>query len=95
MTDTKQKILEKFNTELGSDLKRQNKIYEFHQRLIAQKNEIEKSLSMASTEAPSKVKAVIESVEKINTEFQRLEQTSVEFRSNVQETIHENEKSLK
>ncbi|XP_012148254.1 RAD50 interactor 1 isoform X2 [Megachile rotundata] len=95
MTDTKQKILEKFNAELGSDLERQNKIYEFHQRLIAQKNEIEKSLSMASTEAPSKVKAVIESVEKINTEFQRLEQTSIEFRSNVQETIHENERSLK
>lgn len=49
---------------------------------------------MASTEAPSKVKAVIESVENINTEFQRLEQSSIEFRSSVQETIHENDKTL-
>ncbi|XP_034181746.1 RAD50 interactor 1 isoform X1 [Osmia lignaria lignaria] len=94
MAGTKEKILQKFNAELGSDLKRPNKIYEFHQRLIAQKNEIEKSLSMASTEAPSKVKAVIESVENINTEFQRLEQSSIEFRSSVQETIDENDKTL-
>ncbi|XP_029041008.1 RAD50-interacting protein 1 isoform X3 [Osmia bicornis bicornis] len=94
MAGTKEKILQKFNAELGSDLDRPNKIYEFHQRLIAQKNEIEKSLSMASTEAPSKVKAVIESVENINTEFQRLEQSSIEFRSSVQETIDENDKTL-
>lgn len=44
MTGTKEKILQKFNAELGSDLERPNKIYEFHQRLIAQKNEIEKSV---------------------------------------------------
>lgn len=94
MVDTKETIMQKFNMELGNDLEGLNKIYEFHQSLNAQKNEIEKSLSMASTEAPSKVKAVIESVEKISIEFQQLEKNSAEFRGNIQETMQENDKSF-
>ncbi|OAD55603.1 RAD50-interacting protein 1 [Eufriesea mexicana] len=94
MIDTKETIIKKFNTELGSDINGLNKIYELHQCLNAQKDEIEKSLSMASTEAPSKVKAVIESVEKISAEFQQLENTSAEFRGNIQETIDEIQISL-
>lgn len=49
---------------------------------------------MASTEAPSKVKAVIESVEKISIEFLQLEKNSAEFRGNIQETMQENDKSF-
>lgn len=49
---------------------------------------------MASSEAPSKVKAVIENVEKIDIEFQQLQKAFIEFRENIQETMHENDKSL-
>lgn len=49
---------------------------------------------MASSEAPSKVKAVIENVEKIDIEFQQLQKVFTEFRENIQETMHENDKSL-
>lgn len=44
MVDVKETIIQKFNMELGNDLKGLNKIYEFHQSLNAQKNEIEKSV---------------------------------------------------
>lgn len=44
MVDTKETIIQKFNMELGNDLEGLNKIYEFHQSLNAQKNEIEKSV---------------------------------------------------
>ncbi|KOX69007.1 RAD50-interacting protein 1 [Melipona quadrifasciata] len=94
MIDTKKTIIQKFNTELGSDLKGLNKIYEFHQSLNAQKSKIEESLSMASTEAPSKVKAVVESVEQISIEFQQLEKSSSEFKSDIEETMQKNDKSL-
>lgn len=49
---------------------------------------------MASTEAPSKVKAVVENVEKIGLEFQQLEEISNEFKGSIQETMHENDKNL-
>ncbi|CAK9833013.1 RAD50-interacting protein 1 [Anthophora retusa] len=94
MIDTKEKIIQKFNTELGTDLTGLNKIYEFHQYLNAQKNEIEKSLSMASTEAPSKVKAVIESVERVSIEYQQLKEASLMFKDEIREMMHENDKSL-
>ncbi|XP_061942142.1 RAD50-interacting protein 1 isoform X1 [Apis cerana] len=94
MIDTKETIIHKFNTELGNDLRGLNKIYEFHQYLNTQKNEIQKSLSMVSSEAPSKVKAVIENVEKIDIEFQQLQKAFTEFRENIQETMQENDKSL-
>lgn len=44
MIDIKETIIHKFNTELGNDLKGLNKIYEFHQYLNTQKNEIQKSV---------------------------------------------------
>lgn len=49
---------------------------------------------MVSSEAPSKVKAVIENVEKIDIEFQQLQKAFTEFRENIQETMQENDKSL-
>ncbi|XP_031841131.1 RAD50 interactor 1 isoform X2 [Nomia melanderi] len=94
MIDVKKKIIQKFNAELGSDLKGFEKIYEFHQGLNLQKDEIEKSLSMASSEAPSKVKVVIESVEKIDTTFQQLEESSAQFRNDIQKALHETDKSI-
>ncbi|XP_053982262.1 RAD50-interacting protein 1 [Hylaeus volcanicus] len=94
MSDMKQKIIQKFNVELGSDLKGLEKIYEFHQRLNLQKNEIEKSLSMASSEAPSKVKVVIQSVERISIEFEQLGKCSEKFRSSIQEITSEKGSNL-
>lgn len=46
---------------------------------------------MASSEAPSRVKVVIENVEKISTEFQQLEESSTKFRDTIQETILESD----
>ncbi|XP_043262177.1 RAD50-interacting protein 1 [Colletes gigas] len=94
MSDTRQKIIKKFNAELGSDLKGLKKIYEFHQYLNVQKNEIEKSLSMASSEAPSKVKVVIESVERTSIEFERLQKCSEEYRNDVQRVTSNNDSNL-
>lgn len=92
--DVKQRVIQKFNATLGSDLKGLENIYEFHERLKEEKIEIEKSLSMASTEAPSKVKAVIESVEKIGIEIEQLQVSSGELSENIQEALHENDKNL-
>lgn len=91
MRNIQQKIIQKFNAELGSDLKGFEKIYDVCQNLNIQKNKIEKSLSMASSEAPSRVKVVIENVEKISTEFQQLEESSTKFRDTIQETILESD----
>lgn len=49
---------------------------------------------MASSEAPSKVKVVIENVERISVEFQQLEESSIEFRDDIQKAILGNDKSL-
>lgn len=46
MIDTKKKIIQKFNAELGSDLKGLEKIHDFHQCLTVQKDEIEKSVKI-------------------------------------------------
>lgn len=46
MIDVRKKIIQKFNAELGSDLKGFEKIYEFHQGLNLQKDRIEKSVKL-------------------------------------------------
>lgn len=43
--DIKQKIIQRFNAQLGSDIKNLRGIYDFHENLKAEKNEIEKSVS--------------------------------------------------
>ncbi|XP_076248930.1 RAD50 interactor 1 isoform X2 [Calliopsis andreniformis] len=49
---------------------------------------------MASSEAPSKVKVVIENVEKVTVEFQEVEKSSVKFRDNIQNAILSLDKSF-
>lgn len=49
---------------------------------------------MASSEAPSEVKMIIENVERTSIEFQQLEKCSEEFRNNIQEIMCENDKNL-
>lgn len=43
--DIKQKIIQRFNAQLGSDIKNLQGIYDFHENLKAEKDEIEKSVS--------------------------------------------------
>lgn len=43
--DIKHQIIQKFNERLKSDLKNLDKIYEFHEQLETEKDEIEKSVS--------------------------------------------------
>jgi len=43
--DIKQKIIQKFNAQLRSDLKNLEGIYDFHEHLKVEKDDIEKSVS--------------------------------------------------
>ncbi|KAG7210875.1 hypothetical protein KM043_012357 [Ampulex compressa] len=92
--DIKEKVIKKFNSELGSDLKALGKIYEFHERLSADKDEIEKSLSMASTEAPSKIKELLGCVESASLEVERLQGSFFLLRESIRNTEYENDKNL-
>ncbi|XP_032669239.1 RAD50-interacting protein 1 isoform X2 [Odontomachus brunneus] len=92
--DIKQKIIQRFNAQLGSDIKNLQGIYDFHGNLKAEKDEIEKSLSMASTTAPSKVKAVVESVEHIKGEADQLQEISTDLNKKIKEAFSENDKNL-
>ncbi|KYN05035.1 RAD50-interacting protein 1 [Cyphomyrmex costatus] len=92
--DIKQKIIHKFNEQLGSTLKNLEGIYDFQEHLKLEKDEIEKSLSMASTTAPSKVKAVVENVECVNLEVEQLQEISLDLIKMIKETLNENDKNL-
>lgn len=93
--DIKQKIIEKFNAQLGSNLKNLEEIYDFHEYLKTEKDEIEKSLSMASTTAPSKIKAVVENVELINREVEQLQENCADLSKKIAEAFSENDKNIK
>ncbi|XP_029170005.1 RAD50-interacting protein 1 isoform X2 [Nylanderia fulva] len=92
--DIKQKIIEKFNAQLGSNLKNLEEIYDFHEHLKTEKDEIKKSLSMASTTAPSKVKRVIENVERISEEVYLLHNYCADLTKKIEETFSENDKNI-
>ncbi|XP_015111807.1 RAD50-interacting protein 1 [Diachasma alloeum] len=68
--DIRQKVIDQFNEVFGAELKNLENIEEFHEKLEAEKRGIEQSLTMASTEAPSKVKAAVENVESIRTQYE-------------------------
>ncbi|KMQ98308.1 rad50-interacting protein 1-like protein [Lasius niger] len=93
--DIKQKIIQKFNAQLGSSLKNLEEIYDFHEYLKTEKDEIEKSLSMASTTAPSKVKAVVENVELISSEVEQLQENCADLNKKIEESFSENDKNIK
>ncbi|XP_066597447.1 RAD50-interacting protein 1 isoform X1 [Prorops nasuta] len=93
--DIKQRIIEKFNVELGSDLKGLVKIHNLHKCLRAEREAIEKSLSMASSEAPSKVKSVIQNVEDISAEIVLLCEAAATLHNEIEMTLAENEKNQK
>ncbi|XP_012220909.1 RAD50-interacting protein 1 [Linepithema humile] len=92
--DIKHQIIQKFNEHLKSDLKNLEGIYEFHEQLKTEKDEIEKSLSMVSTTAPSKVKPVIENVDRISCEIEQLQESSRTLGQQIEETFNENDKNL-
>ncbi|KAL6261949.1 hypothetical protein P5V15_007033 [Pogonomyrmex californicus] len=92
--DVKQKIIQKFNEQLGSNLKNLEGIYDFQEWLKTEKDEIEKSLSMASTTTPSKVKAVIEDVEHVSCEVEQLQKTCTDLKKKIKETFNENDTNL-
>lgn len=49
---------------------------------------------MASTTTPSKVKAVVENVERANYEVQQLQKTCLDLSKMIEETFSENDKNL-
>ncbi|XP_039306850.1 RAD50-interacting protein 1 isoform X1 [Solenopsis invicta] len=92
--DIKHKIIQKFNEHLGSNLKNLERIYDFQEHLKAEKDEIEKSLSMASTTTPSKVKMVVENVEYVNYEVEQLQEICLKLSKRIDETFGKNDKNL-
>ncbi|XP_015512771.2 RAD50-interacting protein 1 [Neodiprion lecontei] len=92
MDPIKVKVIQEFNAELGSDLKNLGKIPQLHERLQHERNNIEKSLSLASTEAPSKVKAAIEGVDKINNEIEELVKISNDLEQVLIEQLQQDSK---
>ncbi|XP_063995252.1 RAD50-interacting protein 1 [Diachasmimorpha longicaudata] len=68
--DVRQKVIDQFNEVFGAELKNLENIEQFHEKLEADKRGIEQSLTMASTEAPSKVKAAVENVEAIRSQYE-------------------------
>ncbi|KAJ9577197.1 hypothetical protein L9F63_006254, partial [Diploptera punctata] len=70
--DLKQKVIQKLNLEFGNDVKNIGKSQELYKKFQEEKNAIEKSLSLASSEVPSKVSAAIKGVEDTGIEINRL-----------------------
>ncbi|KAK7791157.1 hypothetical protein R5R35_013325 [Gryllus longicercus] len=71
MEEAKQKVIKSLNEEF-KDVKDLKKCHELKTRLENQKSEIEKSLSLASSEVPSKVSAAIRNVEETSHEINKL-----------------------
>ncbi|XP_012271861.1 RAD50-interacting protein 1 isoform X2 [Orussus abietinus] len=65
MADEKQRAIQRLNALLGSDLKNLDNVSRLHEQFEQERKEIEESLSLASTEAPPKVQAVIEDTERL------------------------------
>ncbi|PNF38938.1 hypothetical protein B7P43_G07458 [Cryptotermes secundus] len=71
-TDLKQNVVYKLNLEFGKDIKSIEKSHDLYKKLQEEKNSIEKSLSLASSEVPSKVSAAVKGVEDTSLEINRL-----------------------
>ncbi|XP_052126248.1 RAD50-interacting protein 1 [Frankliniella occidentalis] len=64
--------VEKLNEELGSDIKNLKRCHEIFERVKAEKEAIEKMLSLASSEVPSRVSAAVQQVEQTSHQIARL-----------------------
>uniref|UniRef100_A0A0C9RPF7 Rint1_0 protein n=2 Tax=Fopius arisanus TaxID=64838 RepID=A0A0C9RPF7_9HYME len=91
--DIKQKVIDKFNEVFGADLKNLENIEEFHEKLESEKRLIEESLTMASSEAPSKVKAAVENVESIRAEFEKHIEESTILSKKINEVLEGDRKA--
>ncbi|XP_015595516.1 RAD50-interacting protein 1 [Cephus cinctus] len=94
MMDIKKKVVEKFNAELGTDLKNLNKIIHLHEQLTEERKGIEQSLSLASTEAPSKIKAAVAGVEQISNEIDEIVNACEALQKNIAKQLQQNSKTV-
>jgi hypothetical protein len=72
MMDLKQNVINKLNLEFGKDVKCIGRSHDIYKKLQEEKSSIEKSLSLASSEVPSKVSAAIKGVEDTSVEINKL-----------------------
>ncbi|XP_074095130.1 RAD50 interactor 1 [Cotesia typhae] len=93
MMDIKQQVIDRFNELLGTDLKNLNKMAQFHEQLQLEKRQIEESLTMASTEAPSKIKAAVANVELIKTDIESSIEMSEKLQQSITESIQRDNKT--
>ncbi|XP_049774024.1 RAD50-interacting protein 1 [Schistocerca cancellata] len=71
-TDLRQKVISKLNLEFGSDTNSLYKCHELRNKLMEEKEAIENSLSLASSEVPTKVSAAMKEAEGASREIGEL-----------------------
>ncbi|XP_068082045.1 RAD50-interacting protein 1 isoform X2 [Anabrus simplex] len=96
MDELKKRVYQKLNEEFGDDVKNISKCHELSKKLQEEKTSIEKSLSLASSEVPSKVSAAIRGVEEasrdINSLTSRFDALSCNVRSQLEKVEGVNNK---
>ncbi|KAK0173873.1 hypothetical protein PV328_007015 [Microctonus aethiopoides] len=93
--DIRRQVINKFNEIFGADLKNLDNIQQFHEQLENEKHEIEESLSMASTEVPSKVKNAVANVELIRCDVEKSIEAAEELRKSIAKVLEEDNKTPK
>lgn len=86
--------IQKLNEELGSDIKNLWKCKEINERVKAEKESIEKMLSLASSEVPSRVSAAVQQVEQTSQQIARLSDDLSSLVSNSATALEDGEKII-
>ncbi|XP_034939158.1 RAD50-interacting protein 1 [Chelonus insularis] len=91
--NTKQQVIDKFNEILGTDLKNLGKMQEFHDQLLLEKHQIEESLTLASTDAPSKIKAAVSNVEMMKDNIEESIEAAQELQQAIKEVLEKDNRT--
>nr|CAD7409598.1 unnamed protein product [Timema poppensis] len=70
--ELKDQVIQELNEEFGKDVKNIEKCHEMQKQLLNEKMNLEKALSLASSEVPSKVSAAVQDVEEMNSDIARV-----------------------
>ncbi|KAJ8680451.1 hypothetical protein QAD02_016238 [Eretmocerus hayati] len=86
--DVKVRVIKKFNEELGSNLENLKEIEQMHAKLEKGRLKVEECLSLASSEAPSKMKEAIEEVTQIITQVDEMKKNCQKTCSIIEKKLH-------
>ncbi|OXU27588.1 hypothetical protein TSAR_000182 [Trichomalopsis sarcophagae] len=91
--DVKVKVIKKFNNELGSALKNLKEIERIHIKLEYDKSKVEESLSLASSEAPSKIQEAVQEVTQIVKCINDMKESCQSVSSSIEERLQQENKT--